>query len=375
MRIPVIIEPNYRHSVWCKQTLTGMFDEAKRKKYSLVFVDGNAYAYEDYDALFSGNKRLVILIGTSVSWIPETLSMLERKGVHGLLVSFETPSNMMLQGVVRMDYVSAMHQLMQYYAAHGRTRVALYGFNPNSSADRIKEQYFCTMRQAAGDEQPQRHVFYNYAALGRCFEAFQPHADEYDALICANDIVAVSAIRHLREAGVPVPDRMFIAGFGESVLSRTMHPSITTATLDHEEMGQQAITLYAYLTRQEANVVASVRVQSKLLARESTRCLPVVDTPPVEFISERVKSVDFYSDDEVQSLLALEEFYLTLDDLDVDILRLLGQNVTLEAIAQICCTTVSTVGYHLRRMQAKIGVASREELYGRVIRNLMEEKE
>ena len=39
MRIPVLVEPDYRNSLWARQTLEGIAREAARKKYELVLLD------------------------------------------------------------------------------------------------------------------------------------------------------------------------------------------------------------------------------------------------------------------------------------------------------------------------------------------------
>ena len=39
MRIPVLVEPDYRNSLWARQTLEGIAREAARKKYELALLD------------------------------------------------------------------------------------------------------------------------------------------------------------------------------------------------------------------------------------------------------------------------------------------------------------------------------------------------
>lgn len=366
MQIPVMVEPVFQRSFWCRQMLNGIFSEARRKKYTLRFVDGGAYDRRQDDALFDAGPRQMIVAGTSLSWIPRVLQSLEKQQVRAVLINYEPFDRPAHHSVVHMDYVDAMQRLMGYFYYYGRRRVALLGFNPNSSSDRIKARFFLSALRAQGDEAPQRHVFQNDGNLRACLARFLPCAGAYDALICVNDLVAVSALRQLQGAGIAVPGQLFLAGFGESVLSRRVHPSITTATLDHEEMGRQAVMLYAYMHRQSACVTASVRVESKLAVRDSTQKLPDTAHLLLEPDGEHAESVDFYRDEEIQTLLAMEAFYSGLDELDEEILALLAQSVPLEAIAERCRSTPSTVGYRIRQMQARAGVASRQALLERM---------
>lgn len=370
MQITVMVEPAFQHSFWCRQTLEGIFAEAKRKKYALRFADGASYAQADYDALLSGGPRQLILVGTSVSWIPDVLRVLEKHQVRAILINYDSFARPSVHSVVRMDYVNAMQRLLGYFYHYGRERVALFGFNPNSSADCIKAQFFTAVLHARGDAEPQRHIFHNDGDLSACFNRFLSYAAAYDALICANDLVAVSALGQLQRAGIAVPEQLFLAGFGESILAQRSRPSITTATLDHAEMGRQAVMLCAYMQRQRAQVTASIRVESRLAVRESTQNLPDEAPPLTEPEGEGAASIDFYKDPQVQRLLDMEAFLFSLDSLDLDILTLLEKNVPLEAIAERCQSSTSTVGYRIRNMQTRAGVATRQALLERVAQAL-----
>ena len=61
MRIPVLVEPDYRNSLWARQTLEGIAREAARKKYEPVLLDA-AHVFRFYrfgerlDALDSASR-------------------------------------------------------------------------------------------------------------------------------------------------------------------------------------------------------------------------------------------------------------------------------------------------------------------------------
>ena len=80
MRIPVLTEPNFRSYLWAEQTLEGIAQEAARKKYSLVSLDAETYETCDYDAFFGRDRRMIIVIGTSVTWMPDALAFFSGRG-------------------------------------------------------------------------------------------------------------------------------------------------------------------------------------------------------------------------------------------------------------------------------------------------------
>lgn len=370
MQIPVMVEPAFMHSYWCQQTLNGICAEAKRKKYSLQYVDGSPSGLADEQNLPKDAARFMVIVGTSLSWIPQVLKRLEQRGIRAILINFDSFARPSCHSVVRMDYVDAMQQLMGYFYHYGRNRIALFGLNENSSADRLKEQYFCSALRARGIADPQAMIYRNQGQISACFCRLFPDIDQYDAVICANDIVAVAALQKLSAAGVPVPQRIQLAGFGESALSDNVHPSMTCATLDHEEMGRQAVMLYAYLERQDSPVTVSVRVKTRLIVRQSTDCLPNVSDPCGDETIRPLEPIDFYGDAAIRELMLLDDFYGQCDDLDLQILHDLAERIPLEEIAERCHSTVSTVGYRLRSMQQRAGTSSRGELIQKTVISL-----
>ena len=53
MRIPVLVEPDYRNSLWARQTLEGIAREAARKKYELALLDA---AQDLFDFVYGADE-------------------------------------------------------------------------------------------------------------------------------------------------------------------------------------------------------------------------------------------------------------------------------------------------------------------------------
>jgi LacI family transcriptional regulator len=60
---------------------------------------------------------------------------------------------------------------------------------------------------------------------------------EPTAIICVNDIMAVGALRELRERGIRVPQDMSVTGFDNVKLSEFCYPSLTTVHIPRERIG------------------------------------------------------------------------------------------------------------------------------------------
>lgn len=63
------------------------------------------------------------------------------------------------------------------------------------------------------------------------------------AIFCANDLIALGAIRFAREFGLAVPDDLSVVGFNDIPQSELFDPPLTTVHVPQEEMGVLAAAL------------------------------------------------------------------------------------------------------------------------------------
>jgi LacI family transcriptional regulator len=66
------------------------------------------------------------------------------------------------------------------------------------------------------------------------------------AVFCANDSMAVGAIRALRRAGKRVPDDVAVAGFDDIPIGRYLSPSLSSVRVDVNRMGARAVELLCH---------------------------------------------------------------------------------------------------------------------------------
>lgn len=315
MRIPVLVEPGYRHSLWAQQTLSGMTREAARKKYELLLLDATHYDALDWDGIFRGGRRLAVLIGTSLSWVPAAQAWCQRQSIGCVLISINPSQIRPAQGNVSMDHSEATFTLLRYLRDCGRSRVAFFALNPNSAADRTKLDAFSAWNRSADCAQTP-HVFCNRGSLESCFSEFLPHLSRFNAVICANDIAAAALLPQLAQHGVRVPEDLHLVSYGDSALARSLRPTITSASLAHDELGRRAVNLYAFLTRQEETAASvSVQVRCHVIVRQSTAMTPLRQAEPDDPTAP--DTVDFYADGEAQEIMALETLLEQSDETDL----------------------------------------------------------
>jgi DNA-binding LacI/PurR family transcriptional regulator len=64
---------------------------------------------------------------------------------------------------------------------------------------------------------------------------------DLDAVFVANDMMAIGALRALRQAGRRVPDDVAVVGFDDNDLARYTEPPLTTVRQDMTEMGREMV--------------------------------------------------------------------------------------------------------------------------------------
>lgn len=89
------------------------------------------------------------------------------------------------------------------------------------------------------------------------------------AIFCANDQMAIGAIKILRESGYRVPEDMAIVGFDDIELASYIRPSLTTISVPMYRLGQKAMTDLLNIIKKKGVEKKSV-LQTKLIIREST---------------------------------------------------------------------------------------------------------
>ena len=71
--------------------------------------------------------------------------------------------------------------------------------------------------------------------------------------MCSDDSIAIGALDRLQAAGIAVPAQAAVFGFGNTLMSRSTTPLLSTVALDRRAMGRRAVEmLHTRLDRPDA---------------------------------------------------------------------------------------------------------------------------
>ncbi len=111
------------------------------------------------------------------------------------------------------------------------------------------------------------------AASGHAAMAALLKQASFSAVFVASDVVAIGAIRGLREAGMRVPEHISIVGFDDIPLAEHIDPPLTTVRLPAHSLGESAGQLLVERIA-DRPVPARTLLPTQLVIRESTATMP-----------------------------------------------------------------------------------------------------
>ncbi|HET7477673.1 MAG TPA: LacI family DNA-binding transcriptional regulator [Dermatophilaceae bacterium] len=132
--------------------------------------------------------------------------------------------------LVRADSLPGAKQLTLRLLRAGRNRVCFIG-DPDQAVD-VAERYdgFKAAHHERGLEAPAPvRCRFDESAGVNVADRLVRMAEPPDALVCANDLVAVAAMNRLQQKGVRVPDDMAVTGWDDILAARYTRPRLTTA--------------------------------------------------------------------------------------------------------------------------------------------------
>ena len=266
--VPELIVPYF--SELCE----AIVDEASRRSYTVV-IECTKGDPDDERRLLADPS-----LGHAVDGL--IFSPLGLGGDELTLGSHETPVIMLGERVhddgvfdhVLIDNTRAAREAVEHLIGLGRKRIAVIGWQPVESTGTVRIRGYQEALVAAGyavDDEleiPTSHYYREEgsAAMGRLLEL----ADPPDAVFCANDLLAVGALRAIQRKGLRVPEDVAVVGFDGTDEGKYTSPSLTTIAPDKADIAARAVG--QLLRRLEGDTSPPVVLEAgyELVVRESS---------------------------------------------------------------------------------------------------------
>ncbi|URM94034.1 LacI family transcriptional regulator [Actinomadura madurae] len=182
---------------------------------------------------------------------------------------------------VGVDDIAAMRQVMDHLREGGARSAAFVGSLLTNSST---EQRFAGFRRRAEELEiavnPDHVLLGDYSvawgetAAARLITAGGPP----DAIVCADDLIALGVTRACRAHGVDVPGTVQVTGYDNIEFARLGEPALTTVDQPRERIAAEAVRLLAAAAARQGEgdgdgprTSARVALVPSLVVRESTR--------------------------------------------------------------------------------------------------------
>ena len=172
------------------------------------------------------------------------------------------------------DHYHGMLELMEHILTTcGYERIAFVkGIENTLSAQERYRAYLDALKKHKLEVDPTYIVEGNFRISGG-LQAVETLLDERnlkpDVIVCANDDMALGAVKELQLRNIAVPEEIAVTGFDNSTAAIISEPALTTVDQPLFQMGRNALNLLVSTMKDPASA-HSVSVPTRLVVREST---------------------------------------------------------------------------------------------------------
>jgi LacI family transcriptional regulator len=175
---------------------------------------------------------------------------------------------------VSAESAESARALTQHLLAHGRRRLLFVG-DPDGSPD-VQQRYlgFAGALSSADTSAVGSaiRVDFHERSGAEVLAQVVSNVNRPDALVCANDELALSTMKALQRAGVRVPDDIAIVGWDDVMTARYVSPGLTTVRQPLHELGRMAATRLHERITGDPMVPEPLILPTQLVLRSSCGC-------------------------------------------------------------------------------------------------------
>ncbi|CAB4558623.1 unannotated protein [freshwater metagenome] len=257
--------------------LAGIADTARERGYS-VLVHTTAHTKDHAELLRPISEGRVdaacVLLTGSPAVRRRVAQMLNQTDTEFVL--FDELAVAKVAGrafVVRSDQAAGATAIVDHLVAQGHRRIAFIAAKERWAViEQRFDAYKRALRRHGIDIDPELTLFeagWEPTGADAMVRKLLALNTPPSAIVCGSDLLAIGAMRTLREVGIAVPDQMAVCGFDDFDVSKFVNPQLTTVTVPAWEMGASAAGLLIDTLEGTRSSITEVCLSTKLQVRES----------------------------------------------------------------------------------------------------------
>jgi signal transduction histidine kinase/DNA-binding LacI/PurR family transcriptional regulator/AraC-like DNA-binding protein len=196
---------------------------------------------------------------------------------------------------IKIDMREGMRRLLSHLIeTHGRDKIAfIRGSEVSQDAEDRYQAYCETLSQYGLPVDPVLIVpgdFRRNSGKAAIEELIDHRRAAFNAVVSANDNMAIGALQALQERGARVPDDVVVAGFDDIEETKAVTPTLTTVRCPWHMLGSKSVDLV--LSRLSGEPLAEqLLLPTELVCRQSCGCQPLAYDDHTERSTRQPKTV------------------------------------------------------------------------------------
>ena len=322
-----------------KRTINGILDKAILDRANIYIFTCDGWKYEVPAKYEKGEYNIYklpdftqydgVILNTDTIHEPdivkEIADRVSEAGIPCVDLNVDNPYFMH----VEMENRNGVEEIVQHLITQHNAANICFVSGPADSHDaNIRLQAYKDTMAANHIEWNEEHIYYGDYSYEGGQSAVRKFLDEAhlkpDAIVAANDEMAVGAVLALKEAGYRVPEDVMVTGYDDSDIAVYCYPRLTTVRRGEYEAGQIAYDKIVAVIRGE-EVEDNTVIQGRAMFAESCGCADWRDTDASQmrenYMKQQVKayqemeiiknsSVEFTGLVEIDDLLETLEQYI-----------------------------------------------------------------
>ena len=169
---------------------------------------------------------------------------------------------------VNTDNFEASAKLTRHLIECGRKKfMYLSGIDNTFVSDERKRGFLAALKESGISFDAKNIISAEFSEI-IAEQKLRQHYVDADAIVCANDDMAVGALKALKSLNIKVPDRVAVAGGDNIPIGRYVSPSLTTFDNKQHELGSTAVETIIKMI--EGRKAQNVILSTDIIIREST---------------------------------------------------------------------------------------------------------
>lgn len=174
------------------------------------------------------------------------------------------------------DDYSAIYEVTENFIKSGKKDI-LYLYNSLSYSGTKKLEGFRAAMKANGlsvKENRLRFIESHNMSVHETEKAFGEivkNGNMPEGIVASDDVLAISALKYAKSAGISVPDELFVAGFNNFVISECCDPELTSVDNKLESLCQHCVSTLMSVFAEDKSVPKKTIFSAEIIERETTK--------------------------------------------------------------------------------------------------------